>query len=197
MARAISSLPVPVSPSKRTVESLGATVSTSSRTCFSAGLLPDDLLEAHLAADFFFEIELLLGELVFQFGNLLVCQRVFNCDGDLACSLAEETGTSFPWGMTVGFHRVDSSIKHPGKVTRRSGGRDPIRAIGCKSQFVGQTGNGLRGESVSAGRDIRANLPEEDFWPGITSGLSVSLGNRSPNDIDLGTRTMRPVVAWG
>src|SRR6266849_7713162 len=40
MARAINSFPVPVSPDSRTVESLGATVSTSSRTCFSAGLFP-------------------------------------------------------------------------------------------------------------------------------------------------------------
>ena len=40
IARAISSFPVPVSPSSSTVESLGATVWTSSRTCLSAGLSP-------------------------------------------------------------------------------------------------------------------------------------------------------------
>ena len=40
MARAMSSFPVPVSPRMRTVASLGATVSTCARTCFSAGLSP-------------------------------------------------------------------------------------------------------------------------------------------------------------
>src|SRR5947209_1178825 len=40
MARAISSLPVPVSPWIRTVESVGATRSTCSSTASSAGLLP-------------------------------------------------------------------------------------------------------------------------------------------------------------
>src|SRR5258707_1371747 len=40
MARAISSLPVPVSPSTSTVESVGATRSTSASTDSSAGLSP-------------------------------------------------------------------------------------------------------------------------------------------------------------
>src|SRR5260370_34829077 len=40
MAPAISSLPVPVSPSIRTVESVGATRLTCSRTVSSGGLLP-------------------------------------------------------------------------------------------------------------------------------------------------------------
>src|SRR5262249_53871187 len=40
IARAISSLPVPVSPKTRTVESVGATRSTSASTDSRAGLLP-------------------------------------------------------------------------------------------------------------------------------------------------------------
>src|ERR1700677_3632511 len=40
IARAINSLPVPVSPSIRTVESVGATRSTCSSTASRAGLLP-------------------------------------------------------------------------------------------------------------------------------------------------------------
>src|SRR3984957_5859429 len=78
MARAISSLPVPVSPSSSTVESLGATVSTSSRA------VANDVLEVHLAADFFFEVELFLGELVFELRNLVIYHRVLNRNGDLA-----------------------------------------------------------------------------------------------------------------
>jgi hypothetical protein len=45
---------------------------------------PNDVFKVHLAADFFFEIELLLGEFVFELRNLVVCQRVFNGDGNLA-----------------------------------------------------------------------------------------------------------------
>jgi hypothetical protein len=40
MARAISSLPVPVSPVMRTVESLGATLEMRERTPFKAGEVP-------------------------------------------------------------------------------------------------------------------------------------------------------------
>ncbi len=40
----------------------------------------DDLCEIHFRADFILQIELFLGELLFEFGNLAVRQRVFNCD---------------------------------------------------------------------------------------------------------------------
>ena len=43
----------------------------------------DDVLKFHLAAAFFFEIELLLGELVLELRDLVVCQSVFNGDGNL------------------------------------------------------------------------------------------------------------------
>ena len=54
----------------------------------------DDILKVHLAADFFFEIELLLRELVFEFRNLVVCQCVF--DGD--CYLPRSLGEKFDVG---------------------------------------------------------------------------------------------------
>ena len=38
--------------------------------------VPDDLLEVHLAANFLFEIQLLLRELGFQFGDFAVGKRV-------------------------------------------------------------------------------------------------------------------------
>src|SRR5580704_623015 len=57
---------------------------------FQRGAVSDDVFEVHLAADFFFEIELLLGELVFELRNLAVCQRIFNGDGDLACGLCQK-----------------------------------------------------------------------------------------------------------
>ena len=52
--------------------------------------VPHDLLEIHLAADFILQVEFLLGKLVFEFGDLLVRQRVFNRDSNLTRSLAEE-----------------------------------------------------------------------------------------------------------
>ena len=50
----------------------------------------DDLIEVHLAANLFFEIELLLGELVFELGDFPICQGVFDGDGDLLCDVREQ-----------------------------------------------------------------------------------------------------------
>jgi len=54
------------------------------------GAAPYDLLEIDVTTDFLFEIELLLGQLVLEFGNLPVCQRVFNGDGYLSRRPAKE-----------------------------------------------------------------------------------------------------------
>jgi hypothetical protein len=54
------------------------------------GTVADDLIEVHLAANLFFEIKLLLGELFFEFGDLTVRQGIFKGNGDLARRLAEE-----------------------------------------------------------------------------------------------------------
>ena len=51
MARATSSLPVPVSPSSNTVEFPVATVSTSRNTFRSAALCPYDSLEGRLVGE--------------------------------------------------------------------------------------------------------------------------------------------------
>ena len=53
MARATSSLPVPVSPRIKTLASVGATTSTCRRTRRRAALLPDHLLEVLLDLDVF------------------------------------------------------------------------------------------------------------------------------------------------
>src|SRR5258708_23512467 len=52
--------------------------------------IPDNLLKTPLAADLFFEIELFLGKLVFQFGDFTLCQGIFDCEGDLYRSSAQE-----------------------------------------------------------------------------------------------------------
>ena len=46
--------------------------------------MADDLLEVVLAPDLLFEIELFLLELVLQHFDLVVRERVLNCDRDLA-----------------------------------------------------------------------------------------------------------------
>src|SRR5882762_9699561 len=51
---------------------------------FQRWAVSDDVFKAHLAADFFFEIELLLGELIFELRNLVVGTSIFNGDGNLA-----------------------------------------------------------------------------------------------------------------
>ena len=50
--------------------------------------LADDLFELQLAADFVFEVQLLLRELVLQVGNFAERQRVFDGDRHLARDLA-------------------------------------------------------------------------------------------------------------
>ena len=52
--------------------------------------LADDLLEVVLRADLFFQVELLLGQLVFQLGDLPIGLRVLHRNGDLLGDLAEQ-----------------------------------------------------------------------------------------------------------
>jgi hypothetical protein len=73
-----------------TVESLGATVSTSLQNVLERLARSNNLPEIHLAPNFFFEVELLLCQLVCEFGDLLISQRVCRCDANLACSLAKK-----------------------------------------------------------------------------------------------------------
>ena len=80
-ARATSSLPVPVSPSSRTVASVGATVRTWCRTPASARLLPHDLLELVTPRHLVLEVDLLVVEPIAQRRDLLVRQRVLDRDG--------------------------------------------------------------------------------------------------------------------
>ena len=78
MARAISSLPVPVSPQMSTVESVGATVSDLMQHALQRRRLADDLLEVVLGADLVLEIDLLRRELVLELGDLLERERVLD-----------------------------------------------------------------------------------------------------------------------
>ncbi len=55
-----------------------------------ARALAHNSLEIHLAADFFFQIQLLLGQLVFKFRNFTINNRIFDCDRHLARYLSQE-----------------------------------------------------------------------------------------------------------
>ena len=90
MARAISSFPEPVSPCTRTVESVGATVSTCFRTRRRASLCPTISFEAQLAPDLVLEVDLLLGEPVPELGDLAVGEGVVERRRDLAGDLADQ-----------------------------------------------------------------------------------------------------------
>ena len=52
--------------------------------------LPHDPFEVHLPPDFIFQIQLLLGELVFEISDLPVRQRVLHPNRDLLCDLRQE-----------------------------------------------------------------------------------------------------------
>ena len=52
--------------------------------------LPDDLLEVVFGADFVFEVELLLVQLILQLLDLPIGQRVLNRDRDLVGHLAQQ-----------------------------------------------------------------------------------------------------------
>ena len=110
MARAISSFPVPVSPSSNTVESLDATVSTSSKNLFQSRTVTNDLIEIHRATNLFFQIQLLLGQLVFEFGSF--------AEGESVLFPARVTGHSFtfidrprPLQLAPGSHRHKSPAR--------------------------------------------------------------------------------------
>src|SRR6266576_497269 len=58
---------------------------TAQRCAFS-----DDLREIHFAADFIFEIELFLGQLLFQLSNLPKGTRILYGNGNLICDLGQK-----------------------------------------------------------------------------------------------------------
>ena len=69
MARANTSLPVPVSPLISTVASVGATVSICRRTALEHGAVADDLFEVVLGANLVFEVRVFLRQLLLRFLN--------------------------------------------------------------------------------------------------------------------------------
>ena len=88
IARAMSSLPVPVSPQIMTVESVGATVSTSLSDLLQRRALADDLLEVVL--ELALEVELLARDLVLEGLDLAEGKCVLDGGRDLVRDLHEE-----------------------------------------------------------------------------------------------------------
>src|SRR4029077_21197622 len=63
--------------------------------------ISDDLRKIHFRADFVFQIEFFLRELLFQFPNLAVGKCVLDGESKLVCNLAKETDISLTEGIVA------------------------------------------------------------------------------------------------
>src|SRR5260370_18539234 len=61
--------------------------------------ISDDLDKIHFRADFIFQIEFFLRELLFQFPNLAVGKRILDGECNLFCNLAKQTDISLTEGI--------------------------------------------------------------------------------------------------
>ena len=78
-------------PRINTVASVGATISTSALTPVSnAPAIADDIVETMFEANLLFEIVLLLGQPVFEFGDLLIGQGIVHRERNLSGHLTEK-----------------------------------------------------------------------------------------------------------
>src|SRR5689334_17016205 len=59
----------------------------------------DDLRKIHFRADFVFQIEFFLRELLFQFPNLAVGKRILDGESKLVCNLSKETDITLTEGI--------------------------------------------------------------------------------------------------
>ena len=90
MARAMSSLPVPVSPKIRTVESRGATRSAFSSTSRNAALLPIIFPEVLLRADFFAQIDVFFFQLRVEGADFFIRFHVLHGERNLIGHFLQE-----------------------------------------------------------------------------------------------------------
>src|ERR1700751_3856896 len=59
----------------------------------------DDLSEIHFRAEFIFQIEFFLRELLFQFSNLTVGNRILDSESNLVCDLGKEIDVGLTEGI--------------------------------------------------------------------------------------------------
>ena len=90
MARAISSLPVPVSPVIRTVASVVATCSTISSDVFEFGGVGEDFLEPWRLAELFAQRNIFGFELLAELADFFVGESVGGGDGKSARDVFED-----------------------------------------------------------------------------------------------------------
>src|SRR6266496_2350434 len=125
------------------------------------GTLPDNLCEVHLRADFFFQVELFLGEFVLQLGDLTVGQGVFDGNCDLARGLTEEVDVCcrkgslrFPYN-----HQVPQRPATPSAAASLYPSPPPGQPISSTVATVGFiVSNARLPGSSSAGVMIRSSL---------------------------------------
>src|SRR5579883_1099219 len=111
MARAISSLPVPVSPRIRTVASVGATVSTCFKMRFSAELSPT-ISSKLFRLEFVLEVEFFLRQLILRLGNAAKSQSIVYRNRHLIRQLNKQVHVA-GGECTLGFAAQIQSSKGP------------------------------------------------------------------------------------
>jgi len=73
----------------------------------------DDLREIHFAADFIFEIELFLGQLLFQLSNLPKGARILYGNGNLICDLGQKVNIVAGERIVLIFDHTDIPSTRP------------------------------------------------------------------------------------
>ena len=105
----MSSLPVPVSPSKQDCRIARGHGFNQLKDVPQGRALANNALEVHLAADFFFQIKFFLRQPVLQVRDFAVGECVVDSDGDLVRDLREEFDLIRTKGIFLSpRHRQDS-----------------------------------------------------------------------------------------
>src|ERR1700740_3192558 len=84
--------------------------------------LSDNILEVKFAADFGFEIDVFLRELILEFGNLPIGESVFNRESDLTGDLPQERKIIFSEGV-LPRTRNTQDAQHASPTQKRQAGK--------------------------------------------------------------------------
>ena len=119
-ARAINSLPVPVSPRIRTVASQGATVAAWSSTLLERRAVADDLSEMSFGTKLAFQIFLLFGEAVLEDFNLSRGAMIFQGNRELGGDLVQKANILRMKRILAGAAEDENSQRPVGTEKRKA-----------------------------------------------------------------------------
>src|SRR5260370_22618719 len=138
-----------------------------SQRALERGTVADELLESNLAADFFLEVELFLGELVFESLDFLEGQGVFDRDGDLRGDGLKQLDVFRSEGIKPPAREIERS-EGMGVMDQRDAA-DGLKALGAKDA------NDVRVEAVEFRTPRDQGLAGSN---GVASGRSVARNHR-------------------